>query len=163
MFGTRIPVPDTEPTRENPGSSEDLVPLSVLGLDHGVPPEGWSNFLGRRGITLRPDHIGRDAISSHDAQKLLYEQRAAQVRAVKLRQLQEQEAVEQDQLRRAAIGRGVPTSMIPSNQSYAEAALAAQLNEPDYRPKRKSLMEEVFENSKEMTIYPLEREEVELQ
>jgi len=38
--------------------------------------------------------------------------------------------------------------------------MVSQLNELDYRPQRTSLMEEVFSNSKEMTIHPLEREEV---
>ena len=63
MFGN---APAVQPVSEVTPRDE-LIPLSHFALDHPQPPEGWSNFLGRRGITLRPDHIGRDAISSHDA------------------------------------------------------------------------------------------------
>ena len=91
----------------------ELIPLSVFALDHPQPPEGWSNFLGRRGITLRPDHIGRDAISSHDAQMLLHEQRADELRRRKLAAVQEQEAVEQDRVRRASIWKGLPADQLP--------------------------------------------------
>jgi hypothetical protein len=45
----------------------DLIPLSHFALDHPQPSEGWGNFLGRRGITLRPDDIGRDSIRRSDA------------------------------------------------------------------------------------------------
>jgi hypothetical protein len=50
--------------------------------------------------------------------------------------------------------------MIPADSTYAGAALAAQLNDLEYRPRRTSLMEEVFSNSREMTIHPLEQSEV---
>jgi hypothetical protein len=72
----------------------------------------------------------------------------------------EKRAIEADQAFRASVGHGVPTSVIPADSTYAQAALASQLNELDYQPRRTSLMEEVFSNSKEMTIHPLERDEV---
>jgi hypothetical protein len=55
------------------------VPLSVLALDIGLPAEGWPGFLGRRGIRIVPDAIGRDSVTSHDARRLLEEHRADEI------------------------------------------------------------------------------------
>jgi hypothetical protein len=150
---------DTSRARAQVDPSE-LIPLSVLALDLPAPSEGWADFLGRRAIAFVPDDLGRDCIRRQDARRLLDEKRANELRVVKLRQLAEQEAVEADQQFRATIGVGVPTSMIPADSTYAQAALSAQLNDLEYKPRRVTLMEEIFSNSKEMTVYPLEREEV---
>jgi hypothetical protein len=130
----------------------DLIPLSHFALDHPQPPEGWSNFLGRRGITLRPDHIGRDAISSHDAQVLLHEQRSAQLRAVKLRQLAEAEAVEADQLRRALIWKGVSADHMPPGVAPAAVMLQA---DKDSQPRRQSVLQHALANTGEMVFHPM--------
>jgi hypothetical protein len=155
-------LPDVEqPAREVVRA--EPVPLSHLALDLDVPVEGWALFLGRRAIAIIPDSLGRDSVGHDAARRLLDERRAEDLRKDAHRRRQEQEAVEADRALRASIGVGVPTSVIPADQSYAEAALAAQLNDLEYRPRRTSLMEEVFSNSPEMTIHPLEREEVDWQ
>jgi hypothetical protein len=82
MFKT-APAVEPAPVEVEPA---DLIPLSHFALDHPQPSEGWSNFLGRRGITLRPDDIGRDSIRRSDAQKLLHEHRANEIRKARLRQ-----------------------------------------------------------------------------
>jgi hypothetical protein len=120
----------------------DLIPLSHFALDHPQPSEGWSNFLGRRGITLRPDRIGRDAISSRDAQMLLHEKRAEELRAAKLRQLAEQEAVAADERRRDLIWKGVSATALPEGMAPATAMLLAGHDE---RPRRKSPVAEVLD------------------
>jgi hypothetical protein len=129
---------------------ESLVPLSVLSLDHPQPAEGWSNFLGRKAITIRPDHIGRDAISSHDAQALLHEQRANELRAMKLRQLQEQLAVEADELRRSQIWKGVSADAMPSG--VAPASVMLQLDK-DSQPRRTTPLEEALSNTGSLTYH----------
>jgi hypothetical protein len=147
------PAPDVIP-KESP------VPLSVLSLDLEQPPIGWAAYLNNLGVEIVTDDLGRPSIHRHDARRLIAEHHDNEVRKAEVRAAAEKRAIESDQAFRARVGRGVPTSTIPTNSTYAQAALAAQLNELDYRPKRTSLMEEVFSNSKEMTIHPLEREEV---
>ena len=127
-----------------------LIPLSHFELDHPRPGEGWSNFLGRRGMTLRPDDIGRDSIRRSDAQKLLHEQRANELRAAKLRQLAEAEAVEADQLRRAQIWRGLPADHLPPGVAPAAVMLQA---DRDAQPKRTTPLEEALSNSGTLTYH----------
>ena len=131
MFRT-APVAEPAPVEVEPA---DLIPLSHFALDHPQPVEGWGNFLGRRGITLRPDDIGRDSIRRSDAQTLLHEQRANELRAAKLRQLAEAEAVEADQLRLSRIWRGVPATALPEGVSARAAMLQAAA---DAQPKSAS-------------------------
>jgi hypothetical protein len=121
MFRT---VPPVEPTRDAT-ATDVLIPLSHLALDLPAPVEGWPNFLGIRGIAIRPDHIGRDAISSHDASRLIGEQREAEIRRQKLAKLADEEAVEADRQRRAQIWQGVPWYEIPDGVPPVVAMTAA--------------------------------------
>jgi hypothetical protein len=150
MFKT-APAAEPAPVEVEPA---DLIPLSHFALDHPQPPEGWSNFLGRRGITLRPDDIGRDSIRRSDAQKLLHEQRANELRVTKLRQLAEAEAVEADQLRRAQIWRGIPADHLPPGVAPAAVMLQA---DRDAQPKRTTPLEEALSNSGTLTYHALPR------
>jgi hypothetical protein len=93
--------------------SDNLIPLSHFELDHPRPAEGWPNYLGVRGIAIRPDHIGRDAISSHDASRLIGEQREAEIRRQKLAKLAEQEAVRADYERRSRVWKVSPRRRYP--------------------------------------------------
>jgi hypothetical protein len=147
------PAPDVIP-RESP------VPLSVLSLDLEQPPIGWTAYLNNLGVEIVEDDLGRPSIHRHDARRLIAERRDNEVRKAELRAAAEKRAIEDDQAFRRGLGVGVPTSVIPADSTYAQAALVSQLNELDYRPRRTSVMEEVFSNSKEMTIHPLERDEV---
>jgi hypothetical protein len=150
MFKT-APAVEPAPVEVEPA---DLIPLSHFALDHPQPSEGWSNFLGRRGIKLRPDDIGRDSIRRSDAQVLLHEQRASQLRAVKLRQLAEAEAVEADQLRRAQIWKGVPADHMPPGVAPAAVMLQA---DRDAQPKRTTPLEEALSNSGTLTYHALSK------
>ena len=126
----RTPAAEPAPDVSTEATPEPLIPLSHLALDLPVPPEGWSNFLGRRGIMLRPDDIGRDSIRRSDAQVLLHEQRANELRAAKHRQLAEAEAVEADQLRRALIWKGVPADRHPSRCAACRCDAAGSQRQP---------------------------------
>jgi hypothetical protein len=149
MFRT---APDTEPAPGVTVAAADLIPLSHLELDHPRPPEGWPAFLGRQAIAFVPDDIGRDSIRRSDAQVLLHEQRAAQIRAVKLRQLADQEAVEADQLRRALIWKGLPADALPPG--VAPAAVMLQ-SDRDAQPRRTTPLEEALSNSGTLTYHAL--------
>jgi hypothetical protein len=138
MFKT-APAVEPAPVEVEPA---DLIPLSHFALDHPQPSEGWSNFLGRRGITLRPDDIGRDSIRRSDAQKLLHEQRANELRAAKLRQLAEAEAEEASQRQLAQISKGVPAAALPEGMTPATAML---LGGQDETPRRKSPVAEMLD------------------
>jgi hypothetical protein len=155
MFRT-APVAESAPDvipRESP------VPLSVLSLDLEQPPIGWATYLNL-GVEIVEDDLGRPSIRRHDARRLIAEHRDNEVRKAEVRAAAEKRAIENDQAFRRGLGVGVPTSVIPADSTYAQAALASQLNELDYRPRRTSVLEEVFSNSKEITIHPLERDEV---
>jgi hypothetical protein len=99
------------------------VPLSHLELDLPSPPEGWPNFLGARGIGIIPDDLRRDCVSRGDALRLLDEKREQVLRQAALRRLAEQEAVAEDERRRAQIWGGVPASAVPDGVHPAAAML----------------------------------------
>ena len=128
-----------------------LIPLSHFELDHPRPGEGWSSFLGRRGMTLRPDDIGRDSIRRSDAQILLHEQRANELRAAKRRQVAEAEAVEADQRRRASIWKGLDATRLPPGSRASEALLAAAR---DAQPRRQSVLQHALSNEGALEFHP---------
>ena len=142
--------PDTEVA--TPVAMSEPIPLSILSLDLPVPGEGWPVFLGRRGIAIIPDSLGRDSIGHDAARRLLDEKREAELRACALRDLAEQEAVERDQQRMASLGQGVK---IPDGLSYAEAVMQAELDSQTYRPGRRSLVEDLLDNSG-ITYHPIQ-------
>jgi hypothetical protein len=104
-----------------PRGREDLIPLTHVGLELGVPAEGWPSFLGRRGIRFVSDRIGRDAISAGDAQRLLAERRADELRRRAVLKVQDAEAEEKDRAWRAALPKGLPWWAL-DGMSLAEAA-----------------------------------------
>ena len=106
------------------------------------------------GITLRPDDIGRDSIRRSDAQMLLHEQRANEIRAAKHRQLAEAEAVEADERRRASIWKGLAADQIPVGVHPAAAMLQTAR---DAQPKRQTPLEEAFSGST-LTYHPMQEE-----
>ena len=133
-------------------ATSEPIPLSILSLDLPVPAEGWALFLGKRGISIVPDSLGRDSIGHDAARRLLDEKREAELRARALRDLAEQEAVERDQQRRASLGQGVK---VPDGMSYAEAVMQAELDAQTYRPGRRSLVEDLLDNSG-ITYHPIQ-------
>jgi hypothetical protein len=116
---------------------DDLIPLSVLRLDLD-PGEPWPLFLGRRGVAVRPDRIGRDAITAGDAQRLIAERRSDELRKRAVLKSQEEEAVEADRLRRAQIWKGVAADLMPDGVAPAAAMLQTAR---DAQPKRTTPLE----------------------
>ena len=53
----------------------ELIPLSVLALDHPEPLAGWEPLLQARGIELLTDDLYRPAIRREDARQLAEERR----------------------------------------------------------------------------------------
>ena len=111
---------------------DDLIPLSVLQLDLD-PGEPWPLFLGRRGIAFRPDRIGRDAVTAGDAQRLIAERRAQELKKQRRLKVAEEEAVAADQARRALIWKGVAADRMPEGVAPAAAMLQSAR---DAQPRR---------------------------
>ena len=136
-------VPDTEKVSP-PVTLSEVIPLSVLGLDLGVPGEGWPTFLGRRAIAIVPDFLGRDSIGVDAARRLLDERRGDELRRRKRAAVQQEEEEEEaDKLRRAQIWTGVSADAIPVGVHPATAMLQAS---KDARPRRVSPLEEALDN-----------------
>ena len=152
MFRSTLPSPlaDTDVIEHQ----ADLVPLSHLELDLPRPAEGWADFLGRRAIAFVPDDLGRDCVRRQDARRLLDEQRAEMLQAAKRRKVAEAAAVEADRVRRASLGQGVK---VPDGLSYAEAVIQAELDSQTYRPRRRSLVEDLLSNDG-ITFHPIQHE-----
>jgi len=66
----------------------ELIPLSVLALDHPEPLAGWEPLLQTRGIELLEDDLLRPAIRREDARRLAQERREWERESEKARQLQ---------------------------------------------------------------------------
>jgi hypothetical protein len=133
-------------------ATSEPIPLSILSLDLPVPVEGWPVFLGRRGIAIIPDSLGRDSIGHDAARRLLDERHADDLRKAAQRAAAEKAAVEADQEFRRRLGRGVP---IPAGMTYAEAVQSAELDAQSYRPGRRSLVEDLLDNSG-ITFHPIQ-------
>ena len=130
---------------------DEPIPLSHLELDLPVPTIGWLAYLGNVGIEILTDDVGRPAISRTDARMLIAEHHDNEVRKAELRAAAEKRAIEQDQAFRASLGHGVK---VPDGMSYAEAARAAELDSQTYRPGRRSLVEDLLDNSG-ITYHPI--------
>ena len=151
-------MPDPEPAHDviSDRSPEPLVPLSHLELDLPRPAAGWPDYLGRRAIAFVPDDLGRECVRRQDAPPLLDEKREAENRAAKLRQLQEQLAVEADELRRSQIWKGVSADAMPPGAAPASVMLAL---DKDSQPRRTTPLEEALSNSAALTYHPMQGEE----
>jgi hypothetical protein len=135
-----VPAVDVVP-EVTPVVVEPMVPLSVLSLDLPVPVEGWALFLGKRGVAIVPDDLGRDCVTRGDARRLLDEYTADQLRKQAVLKVQEQAAVEADRVRRAQIWGGLHWTELPDGVHPAAAMLQSA---KDAQPKRRSPLEESF-------------------
>jgi hypothetical protein len=131
-------------------TNDDLIPLSVLQLDLD-PGEPWAVFLARRGIAFRPDRIGRDAVTAGDAQRLLAERRADELRQQQHLKVAEEEAVAADQARRALIWKGVPADALPVGVSASSVMLQAA---KEAEPKRTTPLEHALSIRARWSITP---------
>jgi hypothetical protein len=137
----------------------ELIPLSHIGLELGVPDEGWPVFLGARGIRFVADRIGRDSVAAGDAARLLAEQREAELKRRARLLVQEAAAIEADELRRSQIWKGVSADLMPPGEHQASVMLAAAR---DSRPRRQSMVEAALSNDSEMVFHRLPSSEDEL-
>jgi hypothetical protein len=154
MFN-KATAPAVESPRDESSHLEPLVRSPILELDHPRPAEGWPDYLGKRAIAFVPDDLGRDCVRRQDARRLLDEQRANELRRRKLAAVQEAEAVEADQLRRAQIWRGIPADHLPVGATPASVMLAAA---KDARPRRQSVLQHALANSGGLEFHPLHDE-----
>ena len=142
------PADTTTATAAAVSSCDHPIPLSHLALDLDVPVEGWASFLGRRGVAIVPDSLRRDCVSHGDALRLLDEQRADQLRRARLQAAQEQQAIADDELRRAGLYKGLP---LVDGLSGTEALLAGAVAD---RPRRRSMVEEAL-GGETLTYHPM--------
>jgi hypothetical protein len=116
------------------------VPLAELERDlGGVPPDGWAVHLGKRGVAMIPDDLGRASVSRGDAKRLLDERREHELKTQRCLALVEAEAIEADRRWRESLPKGLPVSAIPEGATYADVVRQAEL---DGRPRRRSLLDE---------------------
>jgi hypothetical protein len=135
-----------------PELHEPLIPLSILELDLAeAPRSGWAAYLAGQGISIEFDDVGRRAISRGDAKKLLDQQRQAEIRRQDQLARLEQEAVEKDRVRRAALPKGIPWYEVAPGMTAAEAMVAG---DPDRRPRRKSAAAS-FLDGEGMVMHPI--------
>jgi hypothetical protein len=153
MFRT---APVTESATGKASPVTEVIPLSVLQLDHPEPAGGWDAFLTVRNIEVVTDDIGRLAISRGDARRLILEKQEHEARARELAARQEREAVEADRLRRAALPKGLPWYELPPGLTAAELWAAA---EKDARPRRESPLQHALSNEGGIVFHPIQGDE----
>jgi hypothetical protein len=153
MFKSSTPAAVPADVSPVAGPCAHPVPLAELERDlGGVPPEGWAVHLGKRGVVIVPDDLGRDSVSRGDARRILDERRADQLRKEALLKVQEQAAVEADRVRLAQIWKGVSADAIPVGVHPATAMLQAAA---DSRLRRLTPLEEALSNDSAMTYHSL--------
>jgi hypothetical protein len=86
------------------------------------------------------DGIGRDAVSVGDAQRLIAERRADELRKQAVLRAAEQQAVESDRLRFASIWKGVSADVMPPGPPAAVMLQVAK----EAEPKRRSMIEDML-------------------
>jgi hypothetical protein len=152
MFRT-APAPVAEPAPDVMVSA-DVIPLTHLALDLPEPPFGWRAYLADRHIEIVLDDLGRSAVSRGDARRLFDEHHDDEALKAEKRAAAEKRAIEADRQFRAQLGVGVPPSAIPAGMSYSAAALSAELDALDYRPRRATVAEDLLSNDG-MTFHSL--------
>jgi hypothetical protein len=111
-----------------------LIALSALALDYDVPSTGWGPLLDAEGIEAVEDSIGRPAIASADAARLLGAQRAAAAYAEDQRRHWEAKTIAA-----AVVPRGVPA--IPGMSAFEQMLLADEADRP------KSVYQELLDDA----------------
>lgn len=131
-------------------SAEQVVPLSVLNLDLPAPAGGWAVELGRRGVVIIEDDLGRAAVPRSVARSLLAERREQEATAARAREELERRVVAADEARRAAMPKGIPVSAVPTGMSAAELMM---LSDPFPAERRESVLEHSLANPDGALIY----------
>jgi hypothetical protein len=131
-------------------SVDGLIALSVFALDYPMPPIGWTAELGRRGIAIVEDDLGRPSIPRSVARDLMAEHRAAEARKAEHLAEVEAAAVAADRAFRASLPAGIPAGMVPAHLTAAEVMVAG---DPMQRPRRKSVLETALEHPAGFVVY----------
>jgi hypothetical protein len=134
--------------------NDELIPLSVLALELDPPSVGgWSALLAGRGITIKTDDIGRQAITRHAARQLFAEREAAEVRR---REVVARNDAEAEARRQASIR---PGWTLPAGMSVAEAIAAAEYAEHGYSgPRRRTPVEDALDPDGGLVFHPIRDE-----
>jgi hypothetical protein len=120
------------------------IPLSVLELDLPAPRIGWAAGLAEKGVDIVTDDLGRLAVSRVDARRLFDEQREAEARKREAVARIEQQAIEKDRQRRAALPQGIPWYEVPLGLTAAEAMVASDPDR-DKQPKRRTVLQDALD------------------
>jgi hypothetical protein len=130
------------------------VPLSELERDLPVPVDGWAAELGRRGVEVVEDDLGRAAVDRVTARLLFTEARENEARVARHRLEVEQLAIAADAARRAAIPRGVPVV----GAALAEVSAPERLmlaDPPDREQQRESVLQHALSGRDGLVYTPV--------
>jgi hypothetical protein len=131
--------------------TSELVALSVLALDYPMPPTGWSAELGRRGVAIVVDDLGRPSIPRAVARDLLSEQREEEARKARHREEMERQAIEADQAFRAGLPAGIRADAVPAGMTAAQLAMA--LDPMGEGSRRESVVEHALQHRDGAVVY----------
>ena len=133
----------------------DPVPLVILELSlGGVPDGGWSDYLGRRGMPMIPDSLGRDSVSHSHARQILDEARETELRRQKVAAVVQEQVDEQHRAEAAKVWKGISALDVPVGMTLGEMFFAT---EHGSRPRRKNPVEAALDGDGAV-YYPIERE-----
>jgi hypothetical protein len=131
-------------------TAEQPVLLSVLALDLPAPADGWAAELGRRGVAVFEDDLGRAAVDRAVARSLFAEHRELEARNARLRAEIEQRAVEAHQAFRASLPAGIPAGAVPAGVTAGQLLM---LSDPMPGSRRQSVLEHALEHPAGAIVY----------
>jgi hypothetical protein len=109
-------------------TAEQPVTLAELAGDPDLdqPADGWAAELGRRGVVLVEDDVGRPAVERSVVRAIYAEARSQREAVARKRAALEQEAVERDRAFRASLPRGVAAAEVPAGMTAAAWLMASE-------------------------------------
>jgi hypothetical protein len=132
------------------------VPLTELERDLPAPAVGWAAELGRRGVAVVLDDLGRAAVDRATARVLFTEHREQQEAAARHRAEIEQRVIAADEARRAALPKGVPAGMVPEGMTAGLLMMAA---DPMQGSRRESVVADALKNDGRLIYRPIRDEQ----
>jgi sensor c-di-GMP phosphodiesterase-like protein len=131
-------------------TAEPAVPLAELACDLPEPVGGWPVELGRRGVVIVADDLGRPAISRDEARVIYAEHREAEVRKAAKAAALERQQVEADRAFRAQLPRGIPAAVTEG----VNAGLLMMLSDPERQgSRRRSVLADALEHPAGFVVY----------
>jgi hypothetical protein len=120
---------------------DDLVPLATLSWS---PSTGWPAEL------VITDDVGRECVARSVARDLFAEHREQQAAAARKRARIDQQLVEADEARRAALPKGIPAGATPEG---VPVGIALMLSDPMPGSRRQSVLEHALEHPAGAIVY----------